>query len=834
MDTPHKTFFLVQQQVYDISLKGYDFPSLALFQYDKNSEIKGIEFLNKDNILSSSSLKTVEYSVAMDYLVIGYADGRIDVVYNDGRVVPLNHLVANASIPGATRINRITINPRSAEISVATDAGYLIWDGVDFSIKSSLFTGQRIDAALLVGEKVIIHKNNGIYVSGTLDTKSVDDFVLQSVDMSVSYCFPLDNGSIGYVNGEPGEVSDVMLLREEVNDEWVSEFICRDKFHASLANQAYLNRYEGNFIPCKRGVMFYSSDKIWQLSVDTEDKKSVASILMDKKYSPVASWDCTEFWTYHDRGCFKKIKPGDSSGQTYAQWVEVYEPIRPNVSSGYICTSIAYSPLYGHLTLNHGPEQFFSYLNKVNPTLLSAWDGKKWSLHSHSHHMPAAIENDEAAKRLYAQNVNLYPASDPKGVCVDPQNNDYLFITSMYGGLTVQNLKNIDELPLRFCSPTDPLASFPDSYPIMPDQKWNSFCSLSKPVFDADSTLWFTYMNFVGSESSNQGRLQFKYLTKEKRRELYKGSLSFKEAQSIIGTVNIPYYGDTNSFGSVLAFTHQASSNYLIADGQGYQRPIAIVNHKGTLENEEDDEVKLVYGIETPEGSLQKFSLVRYMVEDPWTGEVVMAFYDGICRFHPGSPVNKEGYIKGQFLNLKGDLKEKIVPQTSSVNHLLFDDYHKLWIATNDQGLICLSADGNRVEYRFTEGNSPLPSNTVYGLGWNPESESLMISTQSGLAELFPDKVNQSESVVGHIPILIPGVVTPDFSGDVYIRHLPENAVIIVRDRQGKEVRNLSSSQGQNCKWDLKDRNGERVESGVYNICVNDLQPLKITVLSPK
>lgn len=219
------------------------------------------------------------------------------------------------------------------------------------------------------------------------------------------------------------------------------------------------------------------------------------------------------------------------------------------------------------------------------------------------------------------------------------------------------------------------------------------------------------------------------------------------------------------------------------------------------------------------------------MIEDPVNGNVIMAYYDGLATFHPSAEVTADGYIYGEDFTLTAT-GERILPSVCMVTNMTFDTFGRLWIATEDQGVVCLSADRERVEYRLTDATTPLPSDRVYGLGWNPEINSIMISTDSGLVEFTPDVItgNQVDKNIS----IYPDKVLPDYHGVVFFSNIPAYSSLTIRDKTGKEVVRLHSGSESVMTWDLKDKTDQRVSPGVYLIEHDgEVYPLELLVMSP-
>ncbi len=819
MDTPDCTYFLVHQQIYDKSKPTYDFPSLTLFKLIKGSE--SILPLTRSVKLSNSDIRVAEYLPDSDLLLIGYMDGGVDIVKNDGSVIMLNSLKSQ-SFPGWSVIRGITESPVSKSIFISTDAGYVEISSQDFKIISKLGIGP-VDAVFRCGGNIIISCQSSLWESKMENPSGLNDFDRIGDCEDVAKVLPLDKNAFAYVKGKPGSVCELIKVYELADGKWEKIGVCKEQFSALPANQTVIESFEGNFLPTLGGYLITTSDKVMRLS--NGNAIEIESLPIDQDMSPIGSWDFENFYTYRGRGKF--VKRHYDNG-----WKDSGDPIRPDAPASFISTHISYSPEVGTVAINHGASQRLFNTTSINPALLSSWDGVQWSTPNYVYNVPDVVANTQAYKATYEKWIDRYPVPDPTGMEVDPLNPNYALISSIFGGIAIVDLSNRNHLPIKFCSPADPFASFPGSVPTLPNQNWDSFASFSSPVFDADGTAWTTYSNFKGSEATGEGKIQIKYLTAERRKALIEAAPENLLKMENWETISFPFYKTTQCFSMGIAFKNSRSRNFVITSLQNWGHGLAIWDHKGTLCDTSDDEMRLATGYITPDGSKREFIYAIDMKEDEATGELIVADFASVVKLAPPFSVDEEGYMRGEELKLLGEDSGNLLPESCIVNKLTFDSFHRLWIGTNNEGLICVSADGKRIEHRYTKENGGLPSNQVYGIGWNPEAGSLMVSTKLGLAELYPDKpaYHSCESDIIDINIY-PKRIHPDYTGPLHLRNIPQNVEIRVRDCEGKVVRRIENDPHRYFGYDLEDSNGERLSTGIYTIEVGDLEPVEFIIL---
>jgi hypothetical protein len=186
--------------------------------------------------------------------------------------------------------------------------------------------------------------------------------------------------------------------------------------------------------------------------------------------------------------------------------------------------------------------------------------------------------------------------------------------------------------------------------------------------------------------------------------------------------------------------------------------------------------------------------------------EVWIATESGL-RFFPNasSIFNEEDALTAFFDN--GPLFE-----SEPVNALVFDGGNRLWVGS-DRGLWLFNESLTRIEHHFTTNNSPLPSNKIIQLAFNYLTGELFVLTDRGLMSY---QSNAAIPIPVHTEVKIfPNPVNPDFSGEVGLTGLANNAVIKITDVKGRLVNQIMSN-GSAASWDLSKIGGGKVAPGIY------------------
>lgn len=138
---------------------------------------------------------------------------------------------------------------------------------------------------------------------------------------------------------------------------------------------------------------------------------------------------------------------------------------------------------------------------------------------------------------------------------------------------------------------------------------------------------------------------------------------------------------------------------------------------------------------------------------------------------------------------------------------------------TRQSGLWHFSEDFDEVLQTYTPSNSPLPDRQIVDLQVDGTHGQLfvlcpqgLISIRTGIKEPFPNL----EALK-----IFPNPVQPDFNGLLTIEGLVEDSDLLITDTSGKPVYR-TFAKGGSITWNLQDRSGGRLTTGVYLVYVFD------------
>lgn len=497
-----------------------------------------------------------------------------------------------------------------------------------------------------------------------------------------------------------------------------------------------------------------------------------------------ATYDGQSFWNTNDRSGLRQISGGDKPAVTKGF-------MRPDSPAVYISQDMVYSPKYGMLVSNRGNVNYFSTVMYYRPILLSGLKDNSWVMHG----LP--YTNPERSKMMF----------NPNGLAIDPKNPDMVYFGSLISGIGRVNLSDPKDV-LHMSTWNDQAASYPEFVDMLPvSDLWTRSARMGAPKFDSAGNLWSIF-NHIDSENPSE-------LWVWPRANID----ATKDAQSFKPWLKIPLKtSNAMSWNSMaLPLTSSGNTNRILAFIGTYQTGLILVDHKGTFSNTADDIHLAADNLFDQDNQPNNYNYIRTMTEDPSTGLVWVGCDNGVFTVNPNTFAANPGLINRiKVARDDGTSLADYLLNGVDVSSILIDPLGRKWFGTVGGGLVCTSADGRTVKGEWTKSNSPLPDNNVYGLGWNEDTGSLMISTGKGLVEFFPSGEGNGKDFESMR--IFPNPVRPDYFGWVTIDGLTEGALVKITDAHGNMVRELGRVNGGTIQWDVANLNGRRVPSGVYYV----------------
>lgn len=151
------------------------------------------------------------------------------------------------------------------------------------------------------------------------------------------------------------------------------------------------------------------------------------------------------------------------------------------------------------------------------------------------------------------------------------------------------------------------------------------------------------------------------------------------------------------------------------------------------------------------------------------------------------------------------------------VTSIMVDNDGQKWIGTNGQGVYVISRDNMKEVHHFTTENSKLLSDIVGSIAMNTKTGEVFIGTENGLCSYMSGITGTIDTMNEDDVYAYPNPVTPDYNGLITIIGLTDNADVKILSSNGVLIAEGKSS-GRFFTWNGRDKNNERVASGVYMV----------------
>lgn len=264
-----------------------------------------------------------------------------------------------------------------------------------------------------------------------------------------------------------------------------------------------------------------------------------------------------------------------------------------------------------------------------------------------------------------------------------------------------------------------------------------------------------------------------------------------------------------------------------VYNGGGYQNSFVFWRMPNGLNGE--PEIANYNSLQDTEGKSITW-LGVYCMEKDLDGIVWAGLNSGIVAFDPTEAFNDNFKVihpkvkRNDGTGLYDQLLEGL-----QINCVGVDANNCKWIGTNTSGLYQVSPDGSKILKEFNVDNSYLPSNTIYSVCCNTNTNSVYVLTAQGCVEYMSDA---SPAALNYDDVYVyPNPVRPDFTGLLTITNLMSNSYLTIVNAQGTTVKQWQA-EGGTATWDCCDTTGQRMPTGLYTVYAsqqaNDRNPQKV------
>lgn len=270
-----------------------------------------------------------------------------------------------------------------------------------------------------------------------------------------------------------------------------------------------------------------------------------------------------------------------------------------------------------------------------------------------------------------------------------------------------------------------------------------------------------------------------------------------------------PYNGSDGKL-----FFDQLGQGWMYARGQG----LFVFDLGGTPQEDSDDHYIQFYPVSAYSDVIYT---VNAMAQDQ-DGTIWVGTENGLVLYTNPETILQGVGLSGSHILVQGtDESDKVFPLLGSepILSIAVDGANRKWIGTASSGVFLLSANGREEIQHFTAENSPLPQNRVTEICLSESTGEVFFNTPLGMVSYRSD-ATESKSDFSEM-YAYPNPVRPDYTGNITITGLMNQADIRITDVAGRLVYQTKSVGGQ-VIWDGKTLQGRRPATGVYLIfCTN-------------
>jgi ligand-binding sensor domain-containing protein len=262
-------------------------------------------------------------------------------------------------------------------------------------------------------------------------------------------------------------------------------------------------------------------------------------------------------------------------------------------------------------------------------------------------------------------------------------------------------------------------------------------------------------------------------------------------------------------------------------DSQGYiwvpsprNNGLIVYKYNRTPLNTSDDKIYLIDS-NKDSGNLPSNNILCVNLDKSGTAWIGTDSGLRILR-NPYQSLETGNYNTERIVITQNGLGEEVLRETK-ITVIKTDAANRKWIGTHSSGVFYLSEDGTTLLNRFTEENSPLPSNLITDIQIDKTGEVYFV-TPSGIVSYRSDIVD-SDDEFGDI-VAYPNPVRPGYTGNITIRGLAHDSFVKITDVAGNLVYETKAPGGV-ATWNGTNFNAKPVSSGVYLVLISNSEGKK-------
>ena len=388
-----------------------------------------------------------------------------------------------------------------------------------------------------------------------------------------------------------------------------------------------------------------------------------------------------------------------------------------------------------------------------------------------------------------------YPAKDGRcygnlGIAENPLHPELLYVGNFWEGVYRVDLSG--KLPLMAFNWTNS--------PMTHVVNWS--CLVPALGFDPDGNLWVT------QSVENSGGVPVMMLPAEKTAATNVTAADWKQ-------VRIPTYIGAKD-GRM--FISERSKTIFLASMLDDQ--VVAIDTRGSWGDTSDDRIT-VRSMVTDQDGLQFTPTYPLAIAEDRNGRIWVGHNTGVYEISDPTKYHDADFRVNRLKVARNDGTNNAdyLLNGQRVTSIAVDASNRKWLGTDASGLYVVAADGSAVIDHFTVDNSALPTNCVYSVYCDDESNLVYVGTSMGLMIYSSDSAPASADYSD--VYAYPNPVRPDYTGWITVTGLMDNSLVKIADSAG-QVFFSGRSNGGMITWDGCDPSGQRVRTGVYFVFASE------------
>ncbi|MCU0328287.1 MAG: hypothetical protein MUE53_04785 [Chitinophagales bacterium] len=164
--------------------------------------------------------------------------------------------------------------------------------------------------------------------------------------------------------------------------------------------------------------------------------------------------------------------------------------------------------------------------------------------------------------------------------------------------------------------------------------------------------------------------------------------------------------------------------------------------------------------------------------------------------------------------NDPNDLTTECIFINTPIRAIDVDAGNNKWVAS--EGSVFYLSEGTQDEFlKFDASNSPLKVKNIYDVKFFPYTSEVLFTTDAGVLSFTSQSRGEGKNPNKSNIYVTPNPVPSDFTGSISIDGLPDEAYVKIIDNSGK-LFSQGRANGTRFVWDLRDLQGQKVNTGVY------------------